>query len=48
MSLVFAGVCSHAPGITGRAQRADPALRDAFYAGSDAHARALAARGPTR
>ena len=32
MSLVFAAVCSHAPGITGRAQRADPAVRDAFYA----------------
>ncbi|MBN1239868.1 MAG: extradiol ring-cleavage dioxygenase [Gammaproteobacteria bacterium] len=32
MSLVFAGVCSHAPGITGRAHRADPAVRDAFYA----------------
>ena len=32
MSLVFAGVCSHGPGITGRAQRADAALRDAFYA----------------
>ena len=32
MSLVFAGVCSHAPGITGRAQRADPKVRDAFYA----------------
>ena len=32
MSLVFAGVCSHAPGITGRADRADPAVRDAFYA----------------
>ncbi len=31
MSLVFAGVCSHAPGITGRAGRADPAVRDAFY-----------------
>ena len=35
MSLVFAGVCSHAPGITGRAQRADPAVRDAFYASLD-------------
>jgi 2,3-dihydroxyphenylpropionate 1,2-dioxygenase len=35
MSLVFAGVCSHAPGITGRAQRADPAVRDAFYAKLD-------------
>jgi aromatic ring-opening dioxygenase catalytic subunit (LigB family) len=32
MSLVFAGVCSHAPGITGRAKLADPALRDPFYA----------------
>lgn len=31
MSLVFAGVCSHAPGITGRANMADPAIRDAFY-----------------
>jgi 2,3-dihydroxyphenylpropionate 1,2-dioxygenase len=35
MSLVFAGVCSHAPGITGRAERADPAVRDAFYAKLD-------------
>jgi 2,3-dihydroxyphenylpropionate 1,2-dioxygenase len=32
MSLVFAGVVSHAPGITGRASRADPVVRDAFYA----------------
>jgi aromatic ring-opening dioxygenase catalytic subunit (LigB family) len=32
VSLVFAGVCSHAPGITGRAGRADPTVRDAFYA----------------
>jgi aromatic ring-opening dioxygenase catalytic subunit (LigB family) len=32
MSLVFAGVCSHAPGITGRAHMADPVLRDDFYA----------------
>jgi aromatic ring-opening dioxygenase catalytic subunit (LigB family) len=31
MSLVFAGVCSHAPGITGRAALADPALKDAFH-----------------
>jgi len=35
VSLVFAGVCSHAPGITGRAGRADPAVRDAFYANLD-------------
>jgi len=32
MSLVFAGVCSHAPGITGRSEQADPAVRDGFYA----------------
>lgn len=32
MPLVFAGVSSHAPGITGRAAMADPKLRDAFYA----------------
>lgn len=32
MSLVFAGVCSHAPGITGRAERADPVHRAEFYA----------------
>lgn len=32
MSLVFAGVCSHAPGITGRAHMAEPVLRDEFYA----------------
>jgi 2,3-dihydroxyphenylpropionate 1,2-dioxygenase len=35
MSLVFAGVCSHAPGITGRAQRADVELREGFYAKLD-------------
>ena len=32
MSLVFAGVCSHAPGITGRAARAEARVRDLFYA----------------
>ncbi len=32
MSLVFAGVCSHAPGITGRAHLAEPGIRDAFHA----------------
>ena len=31
MALVFAGVCSHAPGITGRAHLADPALKDALH-----------------
>ena len=35
MSLVFAGVCSHAPGITGRAKLADPKLRDDLYASYD-------------
>jgi len=43
MSLVFAGVLSHAPGITGRANRADPALRDEFYANLDRMRRALEA-----
>ena len=32
MSLVFAGACSHAPGITGRAHLAEPAQRDPFHA----------------
>jgi len=31
VALVYAGVCSHAPGITGRADQADPEVRDAFY-----------------
>jgi 2,3-dihydroxyphenylpropionate 1,2-dioxygenase len=31
MPLVFAGICSHAPGITGRTQLADPEHRDRFY-----------------
>jgi 2,3-dihydroxyphenylpropionate 1,2-dioxygenase len=31
MSLVFAGICSHAPGITGRAKMADPKLKEALY-----------------
>ena len=35
MSLVFAGVCSHAPGITGRAKLADPKVRDELYANYD-------------
>ncbi|HEY3787021.1 MAG TPA: hypothetical protein VGL55_17255 [Steroidobacteraceae bacterium] len=46
MSLVFAGVCSHAPGITGRSERADPAVRDAFYAGFERMRLALEARRP--
>jgi 2,3-dihydroxyphenylpropionate 1,2-dioxygenase len=43
---VFAGACSHAPGITGRAQRADPVLRDAFYASLDRMRQALEAQRP--
>lgn len=35
MPLVYAGVCSHAPGITGRADQADPDTRDAFYGAFD-------------
>lgn len=31
MSLVFAGVCSHGPGMTGRAHMAEPALKDELY-----------------
>ena len=31
MPLVFAGVCSHAPGITGRANLADPQAKSSFY-----------------
>jgi aromatic ring-opening dioxygenase catalytic subunit (LigB family) len=46
MSLVFAGVCSHAPGIVGRAERADPVVRDAFYAALDAMRAQLAASKP--
>lgn len=46
MSLVFAAACSHAPGITGRAQRADPQLRDAFYAQLDALRARLEAAAP--
>ena len=32
MSLVFAGACSHGPGITGRSEQADASLRDDLYA----------------
>jgi len=31
MTTVFIGVCSHGPGITGRAARAEPGIRDEFY-----------------
>ena len=35
MSLVFAGICSHAPGITGRKHMADPDDANSFYAALD-------------
>ncbi|MCJ8270132.1 MAG: hypothetical protein MJK04_12110, partial [Psychrosphaera sp.] len=41
MSLVYAGVCSHAPGITGRAEMADPAQKDALYAAFDRQRQAI-------
>lgn len=47
MSLVYAGVCSHAPGIVGRAHLVkNTALRDEFYAALDAERRALEAARP--
>ena len=46
MPLVFAGVCSHAPGIRGRAEQADPTLREAFYAAFDEMREALEATRP--
>ncbi len=46
MPLVFAGVASHAPGITGRADQADPEVRDAFYASYDQMRQALEASRP--
>ena len=46
MPLVFAGVCSHAPGITGRADQADPDTRDSFYAAFDGMRESLEAARP--
>jgi aromatic ring-opening dioxygenase catalytic subunit (LigB family) len=46
MPLVFAGVCSHAPGIVGRAEQADPSVREAFYAAFDDMRVALRATEP--
>jgi len=46
MPLVYAGVCSHAPGITGRAERADPRQRDGLYAAFDRMRDDLAAAAP--
>lgn len=46
MSLVFAGVCSHAPGITGRKERAEPTIRNAFYDALERMRQALEAARP--
>ena len=46
MSLVFAGICSHGPGITGRAGMADPALSEPFHAACRELAGQLAAARP--
>jgi aromatic ring-opening dioxygenase catalytic subunit (LigB family) len=46
MSLVFAGVCSHAPGITGRAHMADPAIMREFHGAYRDMAAQLAAVKP--
>ncbi|MDX1563334.1 MAG: extradiol ring-cleavage dioxygenase, partial [Gammaproteobacteria bacterium] len=46
MSLVYAGVLSHAPGITGRAHLAkNTAKRDEFYAKLDAQRRDIETSG---
>ena len=46
MSLVFAGICSHAPGITGRAHLADAEVKDAFHAAFRRLGDDLRAAGP--
>ncbi|MGB6309172.1 MAG: hypothetical protein WBF89_15410 [Steroidobacteraceae bacterium] len=46
MSLVFAGVCSHAPGITGRAHMAEAALMEEFHRAYRGMGEALAAVKP--
>ncbi|HEX5765082.1 MAG TPA: hypothetical protein VFY27_05900 [Woeseiaceae bacterium] len=47
MSLVYAGVCSHAPGITGRAELVqNKELRDEFYAALDEERRQIEAAQP--
>ncbi|MBI5088838.1 MAG: extradiol ring-cleavage dioxygenase [Actinobacteria bacterium] len=46
MSLVFAGVCSHAPGMVGRAERADPARVEALYGAFDEMRQMLEATRP--
>jgi aromatic ring-opening dioxygenase catalytic subunit (LigB family) len=46
MSLVFAGICSHAPGITGRAHLADRSIAEEFHGAYRGMADELAAARP--
>jgi aromatic ring-opening dioxygenase catalytic subunit (LigB family) len=46
MALVFAGICSHAPGIVNRAERAEPERREALYAAYGRMRRAIADARP--
>jgi aromatic ring-opening dioxygenase catalytic subunit (LigB family) len=46
MSLVFAGIMSHGPGMTARSERADPAVRDPFFAALERLRGALEASRP--
>lgn len=46
MTLVYTGICSHAPGITARADLADPALREPLYAAFDTMRQEISATKP--
>lgn len=45
MSLVYVGICNHGPGTTGRAELAEPALREGLYAGFERMRRDLEKSG---
>jgi len=45
MSLVYAGVCCHAPGITARTEQGDPKLVDGLHRAFDRQRQAIAASG---
>ena len=46
MPLVFAGVCSHAPGIVGRADQADPSAKNRLYEAFEGMRHRLEASNP--
>lgn len=46
MTLVYTGICSHAPGITARRDLADPALSEPFYAALEQMRREIAETRP--